>query len=33
MDVLREENDSWWTMKAADTMQTVCEFRKVELPR
>ena len=32
-EMLREENDNGWTMKTADTMQTVCEFHKVELPR
>lgn len=32
-EMLRTENDNGWTMKAADTMQTVCEFHKVELPR
>lgn len=32
-EMLREENDNGWTMKTADTMQTVCEFKKVELPR
>ena len=32
-EIVKEERKDGWTMKAADTMQTICEFHKVELPR